>query len=97
MILGFRIGGFAYLTDCNGIPEESLDLLQGLDCLVLDALRRRPHPTHFTLDQAVEMARRSARAAPSLPTSRTNSGTRDLRVAAGGMALAYDGLCLEVA
>src|SRR5580765_217958 len=39
-ILGFRVGRFAYLTDCNGIPDASLALLDGLDCLVLDALRR---------------------------------------------------------
>jgi phosphoribosyl 1,2-cyclic phosphate phosphodiesterase len=56
-ILGFRFGNFAYLTDCNAIPDASLALLQGLDVLVLDALRHRPHPTHFTVAQAVEVAK----------------------------------------
>lgn len=57
-ILGFRIGAFAYLTDCNHVPEPSMALLTGLDVLVLDALRHRPHPTHFTLAEAVDVAMR---------------------------------------
>ena len=57
-ILGFRLGRLAYLTDCNAIPEASWPLLEGLDVLVLDALRDRPHPTHFTVAQAVEAALR---------------------------------------
>ncbi len=56
-VLGFRFGRFAYCTDCNVIPEESLALLRDLDVLVLDALRNTPHPTHFTLIQAIEVAR----------------------------------------
>jgi len=58
MILGYRIGDFAYLTDCSGIPPESLDKLKGLDLLILSALRYREHPAHFNIDQAVEMAQR---------------------------------------
>src|SRR5713101_428697 len=57
-ILGFRFGRLAYLTDCSAVPESSIALLHGLDVLVLDALRRRPHPTHLTLDEAIELARR---------------------------------------
>jgi phosphoribosyl 1,2-cyclic phosphate phosphodiesterase len=56
-VLGFRIGNVAYCTDTNEIPPESLAQLRGLDVLVLDALREKPHPTHFSLDQAVEVAR----------------------------------------
>ena len=55
-ILGFRFGAFAYLTDCSRITEEAWPLLDGLDVLVLDALRVRPHPTHFSLDEAVATA-----------------------------------------
>ncbi|OHD27109.1 MAG: MBL fold metallo-hydrolase, partial [Spirochaetes bacterium GWB1_59_5] len=55
-ILGFRLGGFAYLTDCSGVPETSKRLLQGLDLLVVGALRLRPHPTHFSVDEALELA-----------------------------------------
>src|SRR4051812_43285308 len=58
LILGYRFDRFAYLTDCSGIPDSSMPLLEGLDVLVLDALRRRPHPTHFNVDQAVAMAQR---------------------------------------
>jgi phosphoribosyl 1,2-cyclic phosphate phosphodiesterase len=97
-ILGFRVGRFAYLTDCNGIPDASLALLSGLDCLVLDALRHRPHPTHFTLSQAVAMARRIGadrtfftHIAHELPHAETCAGLPP------GMALAHDGLVVEVA
>ena len=64
-ILGFRFGAFAYLTDCSRIPDGSWALLDGLDVLVLDALRERPHPTHFTLDEAIDASRRIG-AAPDL-------------------------------
>jgi phosphoribosyl 1,2-cyclic phosphate phosphodiesterase len=57
-VYGYRIGTFAYLTDVNRIPDSSFDRLQGLDTLVLDALRPRPHPTHFSFDQAIDVARR---------------------------------------
>jgi phosphoribosyl 1,2-cyclic phosphate phosphodiesterase len=57
-ILGFRLGAFAYLTDCSAIPESSEPMLQGLDVLIVSALRRRPHSTHFNLDQALDAARR---------------------------------------
>ena len=53
-ILGFRIGSFAYLTDCNRIPDESWPLLDGVRTLVLDALRHRPHPTHFSVAEALD-------------------------------------------
>lgn len=55
-VLGFRIGNFAYCTDTNFIPDESIDKLQGLDILILDALRYEQHPTHFTVDEAIECA-----------------------------------------
>jgi phosphoribosyl 1,2-cyclic phosphate phosphodiesterase len=55
---GYRIGSFAYVTDCSHIPEESFALLEGLDVLVLGALRYREHPTHFSIAQAVAVARR---------------------------------------
>ncbi|MEM6364558.1 MAG: MBL fold metallo-hydrolase [Planctomycetota bacterium] len=54
-VLGFRIGNFAYCTDTNEIPEASMQLLAGLDTLVIDALRYRPHPTHYCVDEAIEM------------------------------------------
>ena len=54
-ITGYRFGGAAYLTDMSDIPAESLPLLQGLDVLVLDALRRDPHPSHSHLDKSVAL------------------------------------------
>ncbi len=53
-ILGYRLGRFAYLTDCSAIPDESWPLLEDLDVLVLDALRVTPHPTHFSLSEAID-------------------------------------------
>ena len=55
-VFGYRLGALAYLTDCNAIPDASWPLLEGLDVLVLDALRQRPHSTHFNVEQAVEAA-----------------------------------------
>lgn len=95
-VLGFRIGAFAYLTDCNAIPDASWALLDGLDVLVLDALRHKRHPTHFTVEQAVEVARRIG-ARRTLFTHMTH----DLAHAATchalplGISLAYDGLEIE--
>ncbi len=58
--LGFRIGDLAYLPDVNEIPDAALPLLTGLDCWVIDALRRTDHPTHFSLDTALEWIARMA-------------------------------------
>lgn len=96
-ILGYRFGELAYLTDCSAIPDTSWPLLDGVNVLIIDALRRRPHPTHFSLDQAAEAARRiGARQtwfthiAHDLGHAATNATLPD------GMALAYDGLVLDV-
>lgn len=55
-ILGYRIGGLAYLTDCSGVPDETMPLLQGIDTLVVGAIRHERHPTHFSLGEAVKLA-----------------------------------------
>jgi phosphoribosyl 1,2-cyclic phosphate phosphodiesterase len=57
-VLGFRIGKLAYCTDVSEIPDESFRLLEGLDVLVLDALQREKHTTHFSLEEAMEAADR---------------------------------------
>ena len=96
-ILGYRLGPFAYLTDCNGIPDESWPLLQGVRTLVLDALRERPHPTHFSVAEALEVVER-------LGPNRTyfTHICHDLPHAAtcarlpAGVELAYDGLVLDI-
>jgi phosphoribosyl 1,2-cyclic phosphate phosphodiesterase len=56
-VLGFRIGNVAYCTDTNQIPDESMHLLEGLDCLILDGLRPEPHATHFSLGEAMAVAK----------------------------------------
>jgi phosphoribosyl 1,2-cyclic phosphate phosphodiesterase len=95
-ILGLRAGAFAYLTDCSEIPEASWSLLNGVDVLVLDALRDRPHPTHFTLDEAIAASRRVGprrtyftHMCHDLPHEATCARLPD------GMQLAYDGLVVE--
>ena len=55
-VLGFRFGNIAYCTDTNSIPPESMEKLQGVDVLILDCLRREPHTTHFSLDEALEIS-----------------------------------------
>lgn len=57
-VLGWRIGTFAYLSDCSCIPEESFPRLRGVEVVAIDGLRLRPHPTHFSVDQAIDAARK---------------------------------------
>jgi phosphoribosyl 1,2-cyclic phosphate phosphodiesterase len=91
-VLGFRIGAFAYCTDCSRIPDESYPLLEGLDVLILDALRRRPHPTHFHLARAVEEARRiGARQTLFTHIAHELGQAETDRELPDGMTLAYDG------
>jgi phosphoribosyl 1,2-cyclic phosphate phosphodiesterase len=92
-VLGFRFGNVAYCTDTNKIPEESWPLLEGLDVLILDALRPKPHVTHFGLDEAVDVARRLqpkrtffTHVSHELEHAATNA------ILPPGMELAYDGL-----
>jgi phosphoribosyl 1,2-cyclic phosphate phosphodiesterase len=97
-ILGFRFGTFAYLTDCNALPDESWPLLTGLDTLVLDALRYKAHTTHFTIDEAIAAARRIG-ARRTLFTHMTHDISHADTSARlpDGVELAYDGLVLDVA
>ena len=95
-ILGWRTGRFAYLTDCSVIPTESWPLLDGLDVVVIDALRDRPHPTHFTVAEAIDAARRIGAARTyfthmchDLPHAATCARLPET------MQLAYDGLVVE--
>jgi phosphoribosyl 1,2-cyclic phosphate phosphodiesterase len=99
-VLGFRVGAFAYLTDCNRIPDESWPLLAengGVKVVILDALRERPHTTHFSVAEAIDVVARlgTERAyfthiCHDLPHEATCARLP------GGVELAYDGLVLEV-
>jgi phosphoribosyl 1,2-cyclic phosphate phosphodiesterase len=56
--LGFRFGNVAYSPDISGIPDTSVELLQGLDLWIVDALRPMPHPSHFSVKQALDWIER---------------------------------------
>jgi phosphoribosyl 1,2-cyclic phosphate phosphodiesterase len=96
-VFGYRIGRFAYLTDVNRIPDETFGRLGGLDVLVLDGLRRTPHPTHFSLDEAVAAAERIG-ARQTYFVHMTHSvlhAEEDARLP-DHVALGYDGLSFRV-
>jgi phosphoribosyl 1,2-cyclic phosphate phosphodiesterase len=92
-ILGYRIGDFAYLTDCSEIPEDSIAQLRGLDTLVIDGLRPRPHRTHFSLGQACLTAARLQPRQTFLThlAHDVDHAAVDMSLPAG-IRLAYDGL-----
>ena len=75
-VLGFRIGNVAYCTDANAIPPESMERLSGLDVLIIDALRPRGHATHFSLEEAIEVARALAPQADVLHAHEPRAGAR---------------------
>jgi phosphoribosyl 1,2-cyclic phosphate phosphodiesterase len=96
-INGFRFGRTAYLTDVSAIPHESFALLEGLDHVVLSALRHKPHPSHATVGQAVDWARRIGakntwltHIAHELGHESTNSKLPE------GIRMAYDGLSFPI-
>jgi len=97
-VLGFRIGGFVYLTDANYLAPETLDLLRGADTIVLNALRREPHISHFTLAQAVEILEELApRRAYLTHISHQLGRHREVEAELPAwIRLAYDGLKVEV-
>jgi len=57
-VLGFRFGKTAYVTDFSAIPDSTIPLIEGLDVLILDALRHKPHPTHSSLEQSLDWVER---------------------------------------
>jgi phosphoribosyl 1,2-cyclic phosphate phosphodiesterase len=96
-IAGFRFGRTAYLTDVNNIPESSFALLEGLDLLIISALRHKPHPSHATIDQAVDWARRiGARQTLFTHMCHELGHEETNRMLPAGIELAYDGLTVPV-
>jgi phosphoribosyl 1,2-cyclic phosphate phosphodiesterase len=96
-IYGYRVGNFAYLTDCSAIPESSWPLLEGVDTIILDALRERQHPTHLSVGESLEIVKRLApdrayftHMCHELPHAATCARLPD------GVELAYDGLTFEI-
>src|SRR5262249_7180210 len=95
-ILGFRVGRLAYCTDVSRIPDASRPMLEGLDVLVLDALRHEPHPTHFSLSEALAEIR-ALKPRQTYLTHLSHSFDHGPTQAAlpPDVALAYDGLQLD--
>lgn len=96
-ILGFRIGGFAYCTDVSKIPDHSYADLTALKILVLDALRETPHPTHFSVDEAVREAQKiSAQKTYFIHMSHKIDHGQRSQTLPPSIEFAYDGLEIEV-
>jgi len=96
-ILGYRIGNLAYVTDCSEIPHDSMELLRGLDVLVLGVLRKKAHETHFTLDQGVSVALElSAKLTYFVHMSHSLDHDATNQELPSSIQLAYDGLVVEI-
>ncbi len=96
-VIGLRVGGLAYLTDVNEIPPASWERLRGLDTLILDAVRYRPHPNHFHYEKALEVAA-ALGAKRTFLTHLSHDYDHDAveRELPEGVFLAYDGLRIEI-
>ena len=96
-ILGYRFKDMAYATDCSAIPEETAERMKGLKLLILDALRFRPHPTHFSISQALEVVERlkPERTLFVHMTHDVDHHTTNAMLPEG-VELAYDGMVVEI-
>ena len=96
-VFGYRLGGFAYITDVSLIPPETYPKLRNLDILVLDALRHEPHETHFHLARALAESRRIRAKRTYFTHICHRLGHRGTQAALPpGVFLAYDGLVLKL-
>ncbi len=96
-VYGFRVGGLAYCTDVSGIPDASWPLLEGLDVLILGALRPgKPHPSHFSLEEALAVIAR-VKPRQAYLTHMAHAMDHDLLTATlpPNVAPGYDGLSFE--
>jgi len=90
--LGYRVGSLAYLTDCSAVPDDSLPLLQGLELLVIDALRFTPHRSHLNVAEAIAVAQRlGARRTLLTHLSHEVDHHRHQAGLPNGVEFAYDG------
>ena len=92
-VFGYRIGDIAYVTDAKEIPDASLELMRGVDILVVNALRERPHPTHLSIPDAIAVVQNvKPRAAYLIHLSHEKSHRDISAMLPEGMFAAYDGL-----
>ena len=95
-VFGYRIGRFAYCTDCNRVPPASLAALEGLDILIMDALRPTPHPTHFSLPESLALlSELKPGVAYLVHMSHDIEHAQTEAALPPSIHLAYDGLVLE--
>ncbi len=97
-ILGFRIGNLAYITDCKTMPDETVRQIQGIDTLVLNALRIEPHNSHLSLSEAIELIMRIKPRIAYLTHLSHQMGLHAEveRSLPYNVRIAYDGLCVEI-
>nr|WP_320115211.1 GPMC system MBL fold metallohydrolase [uncultured Desulfuromonas sp.] len=96
-VIGYRIGPLAYLTDCSEVSPAAREQLLGLEVLVIDGLRFRPHPTHFTIAEAIEMAQLlEAKRVILTHLSHDVDYVRDSRQLPDHVEFAYDGLSVTL-
>lgn len=97
-VLGFRFGAFTYITDANFIANEEKEKIRGSEVLVLNALRKKEHVSHFTLDQAIEMAQELGAEKTYLTHISHQLGSHEMvnRDLPDGVELAYDGLMVDL-
>lgn len=96
-VMGLRVGDFAYATDCNAIPEKSMEILKGVRILILDALRHREHPSHFTVAEALEIVEElKPEQTYFTHTNFELEYYETNRSLPSGVELAYDGLSFDV-
>lgn len=97
-VLGFRIQNFTYITDANFIPEKELEKIEGTEVLVLNALQKEEHISHFTLKQAVELSEKLQPKQTYLIHMSHNLGFHDevMNELPENVQLAYDGLKVEL-
>jgi phosphoribosyl 1,2-cyclic phosphate phosphodiesterase len=96
-IFGYRIDNLAYITDCSKILPASFDLLRNLDVLIINALRQKPHPAHFTLSEALEAIKKiKPERAYLTHLSHAFDYDETSKILPENVEMAYDGLIIEV-
>lgn len=97
-VLGFRIGNFSYITDANTIPDQTLELLKGTEVLVLNALQKEKHVSHFNLEEAIEMAKRvgAPRTFFTHISHKLGLHKKVQNELPESVALGHDGLCISL-
>lgn len=95
IVLGYRFGDLAYITDAKIVPDASLEAIRGVDTLVLNGLRERPHPTHLSFSEAVAIAAQiGARQVFLTHLSHETTHADAEALLPPGMRIAYDGLTI---